>query len=297
MDSPPRQVETDTDLCRAPGLWSVLSTGEAAPIEVKGTNAVVRATQTLALTPDFEILAWLCRRWKHSPERRDDRVVAFTIAELARDLYGQTEPGGAGYRSIRRSLRRLKAVEIEFLGVNTIDRGKPAAQSLDNLIDRLVSDQEDIPNLPRPMPGRIRGSIFQAQLAPWLCEGLLDGNVTYLDFEILRQLDGVAKRVWIYLEAERYKPAGGGVSETSIGLGSPALACLGVDSYSRHRDARRALSQAGERIVEADSRYQSVTVEKRLGHSLIARKLDAEARAVREAITESLGEPPGAQAA
>lgn len=293
MSSPLRQVEADTDLCRAPGLWSVLSTGEATPIEVKGTNAVIRATSTLALTPDFDILAWICRLWKHSPDRREDGVVGFTIYELGKALYG-CEPSGEHHRTIRESLRRLKAVEVEFLGVNTIDLGKPAAQSLDNIIERLVSDRETIGPSPNRKPGEIRGSTFQVQLAPWLREGLLDGKVTYLDFATLRRLDGVAKRVWIYLEAERYKAAGGGVSETSVGLGTPALACLGVDTYARHRDARRALDRAGERIVEADSRYQSVEVVKRLGYTLVARRRDAEARKVAEAARGSLsGEPEG----
>lgn len=286
MTSPPRQVEADTDLCRAPGLWSPLSAGGGLPIEVKGTNAVLRATQSLQLTPDFEILAWVCQLWKRSPNRREDGVVGFTLYELGRDLYGR-KPSGKDHRTIRQSLRRLKAVEVEFLGVNTIDLGKPAAQSLDNLIDRLVSDRETIGPKAREV-GEIRGSTFQVQLAPWLREGLLDGKVTYLDFSTLRKLDGVAKRVWIYLEAERYKSVGGGVSETSIGLGTPALACLGVDTYSRHRDARRALERAGKRIVEADSRYQSVEIVKRLGHALVARRLTAEAREVRNAIRGSL---------
>lgn len=287
MASPLRQVEADTNLCRAPGLWAVLSTGEASPIEVKGTNAVIRATSTLSLTPDFDILAWLCRLWKQSPERRADGVVGFTIYELGKALYG-TEPSGEHHRIIRESLRRLKAVEVEFLGVNTIEGGR-AAQSLDNIIERLVSDRETVGPSPNRKAGEIRGSTFQIQLAPWLREALLDGKVTYLDFATLRSLDGVAKRVWIYLEAERYKRLTGGVSEASIGLGTPALACLGVDTYSRHRDARRALDRAGQRIVEADSRYESVKVEKRLGHSLIARRLNAEAREVRAAIRGSLG--------
>ena len=81
----------------------------------------------------------------------------------------------------------------------------------------------------------------------------------------------------------------------AIGLGAPALASLGVDNYSRHRDARRALNRAGRQIVAADARYESVAVAQRPGgYSLIAHRREPEVgrgrENVRALIRESLAE-------
>jgi hypothetical protein len=107
---------------------------------------------------------------------------------------------------------------------------------------------------------------------------------------VLRRLGGASGRLWGYLEAERFKKRGHGVQSAWIGLGLPALASLAVDGYERHRDARRALPRAGERIVAADSRYKSVRVERRAGGwALIATRItDAERLQVLKAAQASL---------
>ncbi len=72
-------------------------------------------------------------------------------------------------------------------------------------------------------------------LAPWVAQAVRAGHFTWLNLATLRQLGGIAARLWIYLEAETYKQTAHGLASTWIGLGRPALATLGADRYQRSR--------------------------------------------------------------
>jgi hypothetical protein len=106
----------------------------------------------------------------------------------------------------------------------------------------------------------------------------------------------MSARLWVALEAWARWPAHtfDGREETAIGLGEPALQSLGVGSYDRLRDARRALGRAGERLVAVDPAYELVRCEKRVGSTLIARRISgakARAEARRGASWRSTGIP------
>lgn len=73
---------------------------------------------------------------------------------------------------------------------------------------------------------------------------------------------GLAARVWAFLEAEQYEPKTPELEATVLGLGRPAIDALDLGSYTRPRDARRKLTQAGQRIVATDARYQRVEVRR-----------------------------------
>ncbi len=274
----PRQVRADTELCRAAGLWSVGPMQLELPFNARGTNGAVRASGRLKLTPDLDVFAWLCERWIATPPLDMEGIARFTLYDLGTDLYGR-RPNSRDREAIRASLRRLFGVQVAFTGYDTLDARPGSFASLDRLIYTIVSDLDTLAGDPKAI-GSIRGSSFRVQLAPWLRERLASGAFTYLDFATLRRLDGLAKRVWVYLAAESYKPTGDGKKATWVGLGRPALASLGADTYTRHRAARAALAQAGARIMEMDTRYESVTVERRPGGwSLIAvRRATADAR-------------------
>jgi len=85
--------------------------------------------------------------------------------------------------------------------------------------------------------------------------------VTYLDWRTQRRLGGLAKRLWVYLEAEKYKSVGDGRESTYIILGEKAYTALSVNN-ARERDRRLALKRAGEKIMSVDGRYESVVVER-----------------------------------
>lgn len=296
---PPQAVRGETNLCRAPGLWEPGPVQLELPFEARGIATLVRASGRLKLTPDLDVLAWISERWLSTPPLDLDGWARFTLYDLTSDLYQPRTPERADRKRIRESIVRLMTTLVTVDGYDARrrerrdeDRDRIATTSAP--IVQLVSELERVGPDPRRL-GALRGSTFAAQLAPWLCDQLAAGGYTYLDFSILRQLDGLAKRLWIYLEAERFKPGGDGRLGTHFGLGRPALASIGAGNYKRHRAARAALVRASRQIMGADDRYESVSVERRPGGwSLVAVKLDAEERrrkrAERERVRDALAE-------
>lgn len=67
-----------------------------------------------------------------------------------------------------------------------------------------------------------------------------------------RQL--LAKRLWLYLAAERWKKTGRDTEGTWIACGDRLYAALGMD-YAEHRFARRALKAACLTVRRVDPRY------------------------------------------
>ncbi len=116
------------------------------------------------------------------------------------------------------------------------------------------------------------------------------GHVTYLKFDILRALPGLAKRLWIYLEAERMEPRHDGSAGCWIKLGDRAYTTLGMN-YAKERQARAALKRAGAAIANVHHRYESVTVERRSGGWMIValNLADPERARVRRLVRESMG--------
>lgn len=295
---PPRSVRAETNLSRAPGLWATGPVQLALPLDSNGLGVAVTASGRLSLTPDLEVLAWICERWATTRlpdgytvngEPDPNGVARFTLYDLGMDLYGR-KPGGEERRAMRGSLWRLISTVVSLTGYDaaTGEAGERLA-SLTHLLTTVGSERLDAAKADPRRLGALRGESFRVEIAPWLRRQLAAGNVTYLSWRTLRQLDGAAKRAWVYLEAERWKPVGDGLLATSIGLGRPALDSLGVGGFQRHRDARRALERAGQRIVAADDRYASVTVEGRPGgHSLVAYRLDPERLKARRAVRASL---------
>jgi len=261
------------------------------PFEGRGLNSVIRASGHLKLSPDLDVFAWLCERWLSVKPFDIEGVVPFTLRGLGTDIYGRP-PGYVDRRAMRESLRRLYRVEIQFAQYDSI-YGQPGKfGSLDRLVQNIVTDLDPLEGDWAAI-GAMRGSSYRITLAPWMRERLVAGSFSYLDWRVLRQLDGIAKRVAVYLAAERFKPCGDGQVATHVGLGGPALASLGADNFTRHRAARAALNKAGKRIMGVDPRYASIKCERRPGGwSLIAvrrSRVDANAHAdVRAEIAASL---------
>ena len=302
-------VRAETNLTRAPGLWATGPLQLELPLDAVGLGVAVRAKGRLNLTPDLDVLAWLCERW-YSTRLPDESgkvfphpggAVAFTLTDLGLDLYGR-KPAGKEKRLIREALLRLFRVEVTLTGYDAAEQRTDAKLSsltrlltsittsaaLDAAGYRLDGDGASAAD-PRKL-GALKGcDTFKVTLAPWLLTQYRAGNFTFLSWRILRQLDGAAKRTWVFLEGQRFKPQGEGLTATWLGLGKPALASLGVGEYARHRDARRALEVAGKRIVEADDRYESVTVERRPGgFALVAVRLERERLKVRRQARSSI---------
>jgi hypothetical protein len=84
-----------------------------------------------------------------------------------------------------------------------------------------------------------------------------------LDWEKLRALGGTAKTLWLLLSSPRvpFLPAAddGAVEQLGVPLDAEAYRALGINR-GRERDSRRALEQAGQRILRVDPAYAAFDV-------------------------------------
>ncbi len=186
---PRRQASLETNLARK-GIWHVGPLQLALPLDGLDTLGLLRVAGPPLTHFDLDTLAWLTERWRED-ERDTKGRVRFTLYKLGRDLWNR-EPAGHDRRDLRASLGRLQDAMFELEGYDV-----RAAQ-----MGRLESPTE---------AGRIRllGSVrwssdrelHVAYLDGWLVEQLEAGYLTYLDWRILRGLDGLAKRLWVYLES------------------------------------------------------------------------------------------------
>ncbi len=58
-----RSVRAETNLTRAPGLWTTGNLQLELPLDAPGLGVAIRANGRLNLTPDLDVLAWLAERW------------------------------------------------------------------------------------------------------------------------------------------------------------------------------------------------------------------------------------------
>lgn len=278
-------------MCRR-GLTSTSSSNAQLELPVDGRDllGLLRASGRITIF-DLELLAWLTERWRHS--RPVDDWIRFTLYELGSDLY-EREPSGKERRLMRASLRRLARVDFDIVGYDARRREMRAdVAGVGRLLRNVQCELDDLGPDPAPgLVGALRGSTFEARFDDWMIDSLRAGNITYLQTRTLRRLGGLAKRLWIYLEAERMKPLGDGSAACWIKLGDRAYTTLGMN-YKHERQARAALKRAGAAIADVDHRYTSVAVERRPGGwAIIAWKvIDPERGRVRRLIRESVGAP------
>ncbi len=257
-------VRADRTLSRC-GVFATGSRQLTLPVEARGLSEVIVASGSLRLTPDYDVLAWFCERWATRPT--DSGWMRPTLYELGSDLY-DTAPWGEHYRTLRDSLSRLARVSVTVWGID----GETAEPHPDAFIEGGLLDWTGNNSL--ALSGRYRPGV---QLAGWLRNMIDQGAPMRLPWRVLRAFDEnqkLAKRLWIYLAAERWKPAGTREREgTWIACGDRLFAALGM-GYGRHRDARAALARACATVRRVDPRYAAGTLElRKLGHSW---RIDAE---------------------
>lgn len=237
---------------------------------------------------DLRVWAALCALLSEqhdAPPTEDQRITVHTTGyQLADRVWG--DDGGKSYRLLLRSLARLRSAEVTVQVVEA-DPELAAERVVVGYVPLtgemwLATTRLDL-NTPREW-GALKGtSSLKVEIGHWVAQQVLAGRCTWLDLDLLRALGpGMAARLWVALEAWARWPTRSfdGREETAIGLGEPALQSLGVGSYDRVRDARRALDRAGERLVAVDPAYELVRCERRAGSTLVARRVSgAKARA------------------
>jgi hypothetical protein len=287
----PSSVRPERTLTRS-GLWATGPVQLRLPFEATGLSERIHASGRLQLSPDYDVFAWLCERWQRQPT--PSGWMRPTLYEIGSALYGKA-PSGRDYRHLRGALDRLASVTVTIDGYD-IETGafRDHWVSQDNVVALGRPTREDPTGLQRP----------SIRFAEWLRQAIAEERVVRMPWRTLRAFDErhkLAKRLWLYLAAERWKRQGAGdVEATWIRCGDQLEAALGMD-YDRPRDARAALKRACVTIRRTDARYAAGALDVvqvgRHNWRIAAerptwdawRELRAEHAAVRAQIARSLG--------
>lgn len=241
---PRKRASLETNLCRK-GVYALGNLQLALPIDGIDTLGLVRSSGPPLSLSDLDTLAWLTERWREGDRDQSGRV-PFTLYSLGLDLYGR-EPDGKERRLMRASFRRLHQATFELEGYIAADKatGRLGVRAEDwiHLVDRVRWLRRD---------GKESN---EAQLGGFIVEQLQAGYLTYLDWQVMRALgDGLAKRLWIYLESQSFKRSGIGEGAVRLWLAPPMMQALGITTqHAPH--ARRLLLRAGDRISAIDRSF------------------------------------------
>lgn len=254
----------ERSLALAP-VWQVGHTAQRERLErvdLAGSIAAVERGKLGEL--EFDVLAWLGEQWwaQGSPA---DGLVLFTWYALGRDLFG-AEPDGTNRRRVREAIGNLMGAVVTLSGID-VHTGK--------LTPSLFSDVHILRSVVRGRRGRAGGDgaadggqredTAEVRLEDWIVAQLLGDVSVVLNWQIQRELTGVAKRLWSYLAArdadfeETQFPA---ERRLTVRLDdNTAFEALGITT-KQARNARQRLTRAGQRVTEADPRFARITVDR-----------------------------------
>lgn len=246
---PPTSVRPERTLTRA-GLWATGPQQLQLPFEATGLSERIQASGRLKVSPDYDVFAWLCERWQTRPT--DTGWMRPTLYEIGSALYN-TAPAGEHYRLLRDALDRLAWVTVTIDGYD-IETGtfRDRWLSRSHLLELGRADS-DPDGLQRP----------SIRLGEWLRQALDQEKVVRVHWRTLRAFDErqpLAKRLWLYLAAERWKRTSTTTEGLWIACGDRLEAALGMD-YERPRAARAALKRACHTIQLVDPRYSAGSLE------------------------------------
>lgn len=191
----------------------------------------------------FDVIVWVCTRWRELGQP-GERHVPFTLEAMAADL-GWRKGGGAA-SELARALDALRAATFRARVYNA--RLKETRIDTFGLVDRWERGEPDRSGRPA-RPGFL-------VLGDWLHEQLARRHVTFVSWAELRQLtSGTARRLLVYLEAERFT---GPTWRRTID--DTLLTTLGI-AAARSFHQRATLRRAADEVTQADNRYVSVRVQ------------------------------------
>jgi hypothetical protein len=243
LDGLRKTVPMETNLTRK----GFVSLGSNTERSLSGTDLLgyMRVRRPLRLV-DLEILSWLS-----ATRDRSGNSVTFSRTSLAMALFGRT-PGGTERQIVNESLDRLLTASLTFDGYSAWTREKTRFESV-GLLNTIA---------------QVNGHTLRADFATWFKRNLERDYVTYMDWQILRQLRGLSKRLWIYLEAENYRNRTDYSPDRAwLALGPKTWRSLGM-SYAVESQARNAIEAAAARIANIDPGYRFEMAQRGRSHLL-----------------------------
>jgi hypothetical protein len=229
-------------------------------------GAIASATGAPLGDPEFDVHTWLRERFV-ALGCPDDNAVPFTGHALQRALYGYKS--GQTRKLILRALDNLTRAFVTIPGFDA-RRGvlDPDAVSrrlrlLEGVVEHGFYERFAAARArgQAPSPGDFaslaaqRGDVTLVALLPsWSARALRAGLGAPLDLDAQRELAGVAKRLWVQLDAQPFVSIDDGREVLVLELDPAAYAAIGF-RHRRPTDRKRYLAAALARICEVDPTY------------------------------------------
>jgi hypothetical protein len=184
----------------------------------------------------YMAIVWLGSRWLQL-EQPAASAVPFTQYRLLHD-FGWEESGKNARQALKRTLLNLQEARWEG-EVNDTATGKKTHEDHFGIIDRVL--------WPVVHEGRLErlGYIF---LGSWFLEQLRHEAGVYIDWDVLRDLPPIARKLYGLLENDRFEQDGAGEEWQAYWLGAPFFASVG-STCARERDNVAAVARACEAIA------------------------------------------------
>ena len=183
----------------------------------------------------YMAIVWLGSRWLQL-EQTAASAVPFTQYRLLHD-FGWEESGKNARQALKRTLLNLQEARWEG-EVNDSLSGRKTHEDHFGIIDRVL--------WPVVHDGRLErlGYIF---LGSWFLEQLRHEAGVYIDWEVLRDLPPIARKLYGLLENDRFEEGDSGEEWQAYWLGDPFFASVG-STCARERDNVAAVARACEAI-------------------------------------------------
>jgi len=267
MRLPVRQSTVERPMQESAGIFQ-FGTAQLMPSVEALTlaGAIASATGAPLGDPEFDVHTWLRERFVAlgCPE---DNAVPFTGHALQSALYGYKS--GQTRKLILRALDNLTRAFVTIPGFDA-RRGvlDPDAVSrrlrlLEGVVEHGFYERFVAARAcgKAPSPGDFaslgsqRGDVTLVALLPtWSARALRAGLGAPLDLDAQRELAGVAKRLWVQLDAQPFVGDGNEREVFVLDLDAAAYAAIGFH-HRRPTDRRRYLANALARICDVDPTY------------------------------------------
>lgn len=184
----------------------------------------------------YMAIVWLGSRWLQL-EQPTATAIPFSQYRMLHD-FGWHESGRNARQALKRTLLNLQEARWEG-DVNDSATGRKTHEDHFGIIDRVL--------WPVVNDGRTEraGYIF---LGSWFLEQLRHEAGAYIDWDVLRDLPPIARKLYGLLENDRFDPGERGEEWQSYWLGDPFFASVG-STCARERDNVAAVARACEAIA------------------------------------------------
>lgn len=251
----------ERNLALFPG-WQVGGQPQNSHIERRDFLGTIASVDRATLgETELDVLCWLTAKWWEQGAPADG-ITRFTWYSVSCDLWGAgREPGGREYRMVREAVDNLMGAVVTLSGYNPHATREPVLFADVHILRSVVGLQRV--GRDAASDGALREDTVEIRLEDWLVAQLLGDSVALLDWQIQRELNGVAKRLWCYLAGRSpdFVPtAWPGEEALTIPLTPDVYAGWSLNADRERRNRARATA-AAERIARTDPRYVRIVVE------------------------------------